>query len=105
MKLLFFNDFQLGVLKGTRVVDVSTIVAGIKHTEPQQLISGLISNFTNYRQKLEDLVDASPGLDLNTVKVLPPLPKPTNIDCMAVNYMEDGTREEPAEINAFQKTA
>ena len=105
MKLLFFNDFQLGVLKGTRVVDVSKIVAAIKHTEPQQLISGLISNFTNYRQKLEDLVDASPGLDLNTVKVRPPLPKPTNIDCMAVNYMEDGTREEPAEINAFQKTA
>jgi len=105
MKLLFFNDFQLGVLKGTRVVDVSKIVAAIKHTEPQQLISGLISNFTNYRQKLEDLVDASPGLDLNTVKVRPPLPKPTNIDCMAVNYMEDGTREEPAGINAFQKTA
>ena len=24
---------------------------------------------------------------------------------MAVNYMEDGTRKEPAEINAFQKTA
>jgi len=41
---------------------------------------------------------------LDSVKVLPPLPKPTNIDCMAVNYMEDGTREEPAEINAFQKS-
>ena len=105
MKLLFFNDFQLGVLKGTNVVDVSQVVADIKHTEPQQLISGLIANFSNYRQKLEDLVDASPGLDLNGVNVLPPLPKPTNIDCMAVNYMEDGTREEPAEINAFQKTA
>ena len=52
MKLLFFNDFQLGVLKGTRVVDVSKVVAGIKHTEPQQLISGLIANFNNYRQNL-----------------------------------------------------
>ena len=35
----------------------------------------------------------------------PPLPKPDNIDAMAVNYMEDGTRSAPAPINAFQKTA
>jgi 2-keto-4-pentenoate hydratase/2-oxohepta-3-ene-1,7-dioic acid hydratase in catechol pathway len=27
-----------------------------------------------------------------------------NIDCMAVNYMEDGTRKEPALINAFHKS-
>jgi 2-keto-4-pentenoate hydratase/2-oxohepta-3-ene-1,7-dioic acid hydratase in catechol pathway len=31
------------------------------------------------------------------------LPKPGNIVCMAVNYMEDGTRKEPAPINAFHK--
>ncbi|MEK7877902.1 MAG: fumarylacetoacetate hydrolase family protein, partial [Pseudomonadota bacterium] len=29
---------------------------------------------------------------------------PYNIDCMAVNYMEDGTRAEPAPINAFNKS-
>ena len=34
----------------------------------------------------------------------PPLPKPCNIVCMAVNYMEDGTRAEPAPINAFLKS-
>ena len=34
-----------------------------------------------------------------------PLPKPNNIDCMAVNYMEDGTRKEPAPINAFMKSS
>ena len=38
------------------------------------------------------------------VKIRPPLPRPINIDCMAVNYMEDGTRTEPAPINAFHKS-
>jgi 2-keto-4-pentenoate hydratase/2-oxohepta-3-ene-1,7-dioic acid hydratase in catechol pathway len=38
------------------------------------------------------------------VRIRPPLPKPVNIDCMAVNYMEDGTRKEPAPINAFHKS-
>ena len=36
--------------------------------------------------------------------IRPPLPKPTTIDCMAVNYMEDGTRSAPAPINAFHKS-
>ena len=38
------------------------------------------------------------------MRIRPPLPKPTNIDCMAVNYMEDGTRSAPAPINAFHKS-
>ena len=104
MKLLFFNNFQLGALKQGNVIDVSDVVADIRQAEPQQLISGLISNFSDYRQKLEEVIGASIGVPLDSVKVLPPLPKPTNIDCMAVNYMEDGTRDEPAEINAFQKS-
>ena len=33
-----------------------------------------------------------------------PLPKPGNIVAMAVNYMEDGTRDAPAPINAFHKS-
>ena len=105
MKLLFFNDFQLGVLKGDNVVDVSDVVSGIPHNEPQQLISGVIAEFDSYRGKLEAAVNASDGVPVSSVHVRPPLPKPTNIDCMAVNYMEDGTRDEPAEINAFQKSA
>jgi hypothetical protein len=35
MKLLFFNDFQLGVMKGDNVVDVSKVVSDIPNLEPQ----------------------------------------------------------------------
>ena len=42
MKLLFFDDFKLGVLKGDAVVDVSDVVRDIPHTGPGNLISGLI---------------------------------------------------------------
>lgn len=104
MKLLFFDDFRLGVLKGDNVVDVSDVVDGIPHVHPQHLIGGLIENFEDYRQKLNNAVSSSDGVPLADVRVRPPLPKPTNIDCMAVNYMEDGTRDEPAPINVFQKS-
>ncbi|MCH7984255.1 MAG: fumarylacetoacetate hydrolase family protein [Chloroflexi bacterium] len=104
MKLLFFDDFRLGVLKGDNVVDVSDVVDGIPHVHPQHLMGGLIENFEDYRQKLNDAVSSSGGVPLAGVRLRPPLPKPTNIDCMAVNYMEDGTRDEPAPINVFQKS-
>jgi 2-keto-4-pentenoate hydratase/2-oxohepta-3-ene-1,7-dioic acid hydratase in catechol pathway len=104
MKLMYFDEFKLGVVKGDRVVDVSKVVADVPHTGPHDLISGLIERFAKYRAKLEKAAAAGKGVPLSKVRIRPPLPKPHNIDCMAVNYMEDGTRTEPAPINAFHKS-
>jgi 2-keto-4-pentenoate hydratase/2-oxohepta-3-ene-1,7-dioic acid hydratase in catechol pathway len=104
MKLLFFDDFKLGVLKGDSVVDVSETVRTIPHTGPHNLINGLIERFAEYKGRLEAAVSQGQGVPVGQVKIRPPLPKPYNIVCMAVNYMEDGTRPEPAPINAFHKS-
>jgi 2-keto-4-pentenoate hydratase/2-oxohepta-3-ene-1,7-dioic acid hydratase in catechol pathway len=104
MKLLFFNDFRLGILNGDMVVDVSDKVTDIPHTGPHDLINGLIERFDKYRSSLQQAARSSKGIPVAGVKIRPPLPKPTSIDCMAVNYMEGGTRKEPAPINAFLKT-
>ena len=37
MKLVFIDDFKLGIIKGKNVVDVSEAVAGIPNTSPQDL--------------------------------------------------------------------
>jgi 2-keto-4-pentenoate hydratase/2-oxohepta-3-ene-1,7-dioic acid hydratase in catechol pathway len=104
MKILFFDDFKLGVVKGDNVVDVSAVVHDIPHLGPHDWISGLIERFADYRGALEKAVAAGTGVPLKQVRIRPPLPRPVNIDCMAVNYMEDGTRKEPAPINAFHKS-
>ena len=104
MKLLFFDDWKLGVLKGDLVVDVSTVVAGIPHTGPHNLISGLIERFADHKARLEEAATRGQGVPVGSVRIRPPLPKPGNIVAMAVNYMEDGTRSEPAPINAFHKS-
>ena len=105
MKILYFDDFKLGILKGDAVVDVSAVVKDIPHTGPHNLISGLIERFSDYRGKLEKAAADGKGVPLKSVRIRPPLPKPVTIDCMAVNYMEDGTRKEPAPINAFMKSS
>ena len=104
MKFLFFDDFKLGVLKGDAVVDVSEAVRDIPHTGAHNLINGVIERFADYKGRLEEAVNRGKGVPLSQVRVRPPLPKPYNIVCMAVNYMEDGTRSAPAPINAFHKS-
>ena len=104
MKILFFDDFKLGVLKGNSVVDVSSVVKDIPHAGADNLINGLIERFSDYRKRLEQAAEKGNGVPVGSVRIRPPLPRPHNIDCMAVNYMEDGTRTEPAPINAFHKS-
>lgn len=103
MKILYFDDFRLGILKGDEVIDISTLVEDIPHLGPHDLINGLIERFDAYRPKIEAFIQGRNGVPVSSVRIRPPLPKPGHIDCMAVNYMEDGTRSAPAPINAFQK--
>src|SRR5260370_38490193 len=103
MKLCYFNDYKLGVLKGDAVVDVSAVVSDIPHTGPGDLMNGLIERFDQYRPKLEAAVASGSGVPLASVKIRPPLPKPTNIKSMAATHMEAVTRNAPAPIDAFQK--
>jgi 2-keto-4-pentenoate hydratase/2-oxohepta-3-ene-1,7-dioic acid hydratase in catechol pathway len=104
MRLVFFDDFRLGVLQGDGVVDVSEAVKDIPHTGAHDVINGVIARFAEYRGRLEDAARRGAAVPVARVRIRPPLPRPINIVCMAVNYMEDGTRSEPAPINAFMKS-
>ena len=104
MKLVYFDDFKLGVLKGDAVVDVSAAVKDISHSGPGDLMNVLIEHWGTYKARLEAAASSGAGVPLSGVRLRPPVPGPRTIDCMAVNYMEDGTRSAPAPINAFHKS-
>jgi 2-keto-4-pentenoate hydratase/2-oxohepta-3-ene-1,7-dioic acid hydratase in catechol pathway len=104
MRLLFFDDFRLGVMKGDSVVDVADAVADIPWLQPQDLLRGVIEGWPTVRPLIEKEIAVADGVPLASVRVRPPVPRPSNIDCMAVNYMENGTLDEPPLINAFHKS-
>jgi hypothetical protein len=56
MKLAFFDDFKLGVVKDGAIHDVSSVVRDIPHVGPGDLISGLIARFDDYRGALAEAV-------------------------------------------------
>jgi 2-keto-4-pentenoate hydratase/2-oxohepta-3-ene-1,7-dioic acid hydratase in catechol pathway len=106
MKITFFNDWRLGVLKSAdRIVDVSAIASRITPTQPHDVINGVIAQWDQFKGPFAEAVAKEAGTPLASVKIRPPLPQPVNICCMAVNYMEDGTRKEPAPINTFMKSS
>src|ERR1700752_840775 len=76
MKLLYFNDFRLGVLKGDAVVDVTPVVQKIPHNGPGDLMNRLIERSAEYRGPLERAVADGRGVPVAQVKIRPPLPKP-----------------------------
>ncbi|MBS0643897.1 MAG: fumarylacetoacetate hydrolase family protein [Proteobacteria bacterium] len=104
MKLAFFDDFKLGVVKGDAIHDVTSAVRDIPHVGPGDLISSVIARWSDCKGRIESAATGS-GTPLANVRLRPPLPRPGNIVCMAVNYMENGTLAKPAPINAFHKAA
>jgi len=105
VKLCYFNDYRLGVIKGDHVVDVTDAVKDIPHLHNRDLIIGLIDKWDSHKAKVEKAAADGKGVPLKDVRLRPPVPKPGNIVCMAVNYMEDGTLKEKPQINAFHKAA
>ena len=106
MKIAYFDDWRLGVLQGdSHIVDVTKIAEKkVPHVRRQELINGVIENWSEFKAPFEKAAKSGKGVKLSSVKLRAPLPQPVNIACMAVNYMEDGTRAEPAPINTFMKS-
>jgi 2-keto-4-pentenoate hydratase/2-oxohepta-3-ene-1,7-dioic acid hydratase in catechol pathway len=105
VKICYFNDYRLGVVKGDHVVDVTDAVKDVPHHHRADLIIGLIKRWDSYKAKVEKAAAEGKGVALSGVRLRAPVPRPGNIDCMAVNYMEDGTLKEKPQINAFHKAS
>ena len=104
MKLVCFDDFQLGVLKGAEnIVDITPMVRDAAPGTPQTLINAVIERFAHFRGQIEKAVAEGKPIPLSAVKLRPPVPNPGNIDCMAVNYVEE-MFPTPPPINGFQKS-
>ena len=103
MKLAFFNDYQLGVINGDRIVDVGSAVDGISYHSPQELINMLIEDFGDLQAQIESAAAEGDGVSLTDVNLRAPLPRPGQLLCLAGNYIEPASPDR-GEFNAFLKS-
>jgi len=104
MRLTYFDDHRLGAVKGDAIVDLTPLLASLPHRDTQDLMPALIAEFSALRAEIEAHLSSGTGKPLSEVRLRAPLPRARQIDCMAVNYMEDGTLPAPPPINAFHKS-
>lgn len=104
MKFGFFNDWRLGVVRGDAIVDVSDALAGVHARSPMDLARAVLQDFDALRPALESRAQERQGQPLSAVTLLPPVPRPDKIICMAVNYFE-GENPPMPEIDAFLKAS
>ena len=75
MKLCYFNDYRLGVIKGDNVVDITDAVKDIPHLDTRDLIIGLIAKWDTYKAKVEKAAADGKGVPLTGVRLRPPVPQ------------------------------
>ena len=95
MKLLYFDDFKLGVLKNDAVVDVSAAVKDIPHTGPGDLMNGLIERWGSYKPRLEAAAARGAEAPVSSVRIRPPVPGPRTIGDAKTSWLNGNALAEP----------
>jgi 2-keto-4-pentenoate hydratase/2-oxohepta-3-ene-1,7-dioic acid hydratase in catechol pathway len=94
------GDVHPGVLVDGGVVSIAAAVP--EGTTPQLTMQGIIDGFDALRPAIEQAVNRAPVLPLDTVRLLPPLPRPGKVLCCIANYWEHAQRE-ARPLNMFLK--
>ena len=111
MKLVLYDDspgtspgrYLRGILRGDEVVSIEQAVGHLAADSPQQRMQVVIDSFESLRPELERLAAAGPSVPLATVRLRPPLPRPSKILACIGNYWEHMQRE-ARPLNMFLKS-
>lgn len=105
MKILRFNDNRIGIIQDeNKVVDVSETISHRVEKGAENVIEEIIENFDSYRGKFEQIVQGKEGVSLDSVKLLPPIPRPSKCLAAFSNYLDRPDRKlEEMHLDFFYK--
>ena len=93
MKILRFNNDQLGVLKNNdTVVEISDMISHRPERGPQRVMEVLIGEFESFRPRIAKLLAEEKGVPLASVKLLTPIPRPSRCLAAFANYKDTPER-------------
>ncbi len=89
MKICWFNDNRLGLVKGDRVLDVTKALDKLpKLTYPYPKGDPLITNLDRMKPEILAASEGAPAVAVKDAKFLPPSQAPTKIIGTPTNYMD-----------------
>ena len=89
MKITRFDQGQIGVVVGDRIVGVSDLLGGDVQAWPPVAMNRLIADFTSLKPALEAAAQR-PGVPLSSVKLQTPVPAASKVIAYPINYHAHG---------------
>jgi len=87
MKLCRYDDDRLGVVRGNLVHDVTEAQTEIRKSSPYAIKGdAVIVALPQWRERIERMADKAAGKPIASVKLLPPVARPTKLTCAPTNY-------------------
>jgi 2,4-didehydro-3-deoxy-L-rhamnonate hydrolase len=87
MKLCRYNDDRLGVVRGDLVHDITEAQTEIRKSMPFAMKGdAIIAVLPQWRERIERMADKAVGQPIASVKLLPPVARPTKLTCAPTNY-------------------
>ena len=103
MKLAFYDDFNLGVIRDDFIVDVSPAISDLVSSSPQGKLEAIITGWEIYGDRIADASQSNSGVALASLKLQQPVPRPGQLLCLAGNYIEPDHPSKET-FNAFLNT-
>jgi 2-keto-4-pentenoate hydratase/2-oxohepta-3-ene-1,7-dioic acid hydratase in catechol pathway len=87
MKLCRYDDDRMGVVRGNMVHDVTEAQTEIRKSAPYAMKGdAVIAALPQWRERIERMPDKAKGKPIASVKLLPPVARPTKLTCAPTNY-------------------
>lgn len=94
MKLVHTLEFDLGVLRGEEVIDITSLFDDIRYRSSLDRVPKLLGAFTERKDEVAEFVaSARPGPTISDVTLLAPVPRPPKLIACLRNYFEGVERE------------
>lgn len=103
MKIVLFDDYVIGAMRGDQVVDLRPALGDIPDLPADERILALIADYDSLRHRLQAQLREAPGIPVATSRFRPPIPRPPKFLCAIGNYPQPG-QEPPGFIDFFFKS-
>jgi 2-keto-4-pentenoate hydratase/2-oxohepta-3-ene-1,7-dioic acid hydratase in catechol pathway len=87
MKLCRYDDDRMGVVRGNLVHDVTEAQTEIRKSAPYAMKGdAVMAALPQWRERIERMADKAQTKPIDSVKLLPPVARPTKLTCAPTNY-------------------
>jgi 2,4-didehydro-3-deoxy-L-rhamnonate hydrolase len=87
MKICRYDNDRMGVVRGDMVHDVTEAQTEIRNSAPYAMKGdAIVAALPQWRERIERMADKAAGKPIASVKLLPPVARPTKLTCAPTNY-------------------